>query len=123
MTTDVQGRLATRAELYSVTGGICLLLAQVIVVASMKDVMATLLISSLPFGIGMYYSMKSRWVSTPDPRSRDLFELLDSARSKRLTTATLESGLSGAENREEQLKLIADLQSQLVQLRKRVEGF
>jgi hypothetical protein len=116
LTTDPQGRLATRSELFSVTSGICALLLLPITVSMVDDRWMDLYAIFAAFGASLYFGMKARWANSPDPRRAELAAILDSVRSDRLTLSTEES-------REQQLKLIADLQSQLVQLRKRVEGF
>jgi len=120
MTTDPQGRLATRAELYNLASTHCLMIFLAVIAAD-GGLMATY-VMTVAVGMSFYFGMKARWVTNADPRQAGLAAILDSARADRLAIEAREPGTS-KEARDQQLKLIADLQSQLVQLRRKVEGF
>jgi hypothetical protein len=113
MTTDPQGRLATRSELYGLASANCVPALLALIAINADHVLVTSYVMCT-LGLFFYYGMKARWVNNPDPRRAEFAAILDSARNERLNVSN--------ESRDEMLKLIADLQSQLVQLRRKVEG-
>ena len=115
MTTDPQDRLATRAEVYNLASAICMLIA-LAVMGPAGSGGAPMYVTLCAFGMTLYFGMKARWVTSPDPRRRALAAAADSARDQQLTN---DSRASMDDARE----LIADLQRQVLQLRKKVEGF
>ena len=114
MRTDPQGRLATRSELYGLASANCVPALLALIAINADHALVTSYVAVCTLGLFFYYGMKARWVNDPDPRRAELAAILDSARSERLNVSN--------ESRDEMLKLIADLQSQLVQLRRKVEG-